>query len=80
MIPLVWTVIACEELILYLVPMSRTTSDQLLCHETRNFDASTGSRFIIGSSIFECLNNRKTLINSINSIVLLKHWIEPQTV
>ena len=37
-----------------------------------------GSLLVV--KIFECLNIGKTLINSVNSIVLLKHWIEFQTV
>ena len=37
-----------------------------------------GSLLIV--KIFECLNIGKMLINSINSIVLLKHWVEFQTV
>ena len=37
-----------------------------------------GSLLVVKS--FECLNIGKTLINSVNSIVLLKHWIKFQTV
>ena len=41
--------------------------------ENKKIDASTVNGFIIGSKNFECLNKEKTLINAINSIVLLKH-------
>ena len=37
-----------------------------------------GSLLVV--KIFESLNIGKMLINSINSIVLLKHWVEFQTV
>ena len=37
-----------------------------------------GSLLVV--KFFECLNIGKMLINSINSIVLLKHWVEFQTV